>query len=229
MKRFLISPPFGNWLQSDDCTSVLGSFTWDARPGLLYHTLRSFRPVRGGWRNQIGLRNKGIRSINKFDPSVIYSLVGLNDGDWERMLEYIGDSSQIMLEINLGCPNVHRYGIEPNVLREYCKRFGVIAKLPATDAVDEIAAMCIESGVTFLHLCNTLPTPKGGISGQQLFQVNLPIVSRLAKRYPFKIIAGGGIYTTDNLMAYEQAGATYFSLSTVFLTPWRVKNILFHY
>lgn len=227
MKKFLISPPFGNWLRSADCTPVLGSFTWNARPGLIYHTLRSLRPVRGGWINQIGLRNKGIRSIKNFHPDFIYSLVGLYDGDWERMLDHCPE--RITVEINLGCPNVHEYGIPLPVLREYCEKFNVIAKLSPTGSVDEMAAMCIESGAMMLHCSNTLPTSKGGLSGMPLREINLPIVARLAMKYPHKIIAGGGIYNTDALMAYEATGATWFSLSTVWFTPWRVKPILMHY
>ena len=91
-----------------------GSFTWDARPGLIRHTLRSFRRIEGGWINQIGLRNKGIRSVKEFNPDLIYSLVGLDDGDWENMLDYCPYG--INIEVNLGCPNVHEYGIPPEVL-----------------------------------------------------------------------------------------------------------------
>jgi dihydroorotate dehydrogenase len=219
----LISPPFGNWIGSDKCTSVLGSFTWERRPGLIYNTLRSFRRVKGGWINQIGLRNPGIRSIKSFESRHVYSMVGLEEGDWERMLEYCPPG--IHVEVNLGCRNVHDYGIPVEVLKDYCRKFSVMAKLSPDENVDAMAAMCIEAGVGLLHLSNTVATPRGGLSGMPLFEVNLPIVTRLAARYPGRIVAGGGIYNRDILQAYERAGATYFSLSTVWLTPWRVKTI----
>jgi dihydroorotate dehydrogenase len=232
MKQFLISPPFGNfkWCQRQDCTPVLGSFTLEARPGLAYHTLRSFRRVQGGWINQIGLRNKGIRSITEFRTDVIYSLVGLEEGDWQRMWDICRPG--ITVEVNLGCPNVHEYGIPPSVLADYCAKFYVIAKLPPCltlgefSKLEEIAAMCIEAGVKFLHCSNTIPTPKGGISGHQLFEVNLPIVALLSRKYPGQIIAGGGIYHKDMIFMYSFAGASHFSLSTVWLTPWRVPGII---
>lgn len=223
MKRFLISPPFGNWVSHPKCTRVLGSFTWERRPGLLYHTLRSFRPVSGGWINQIGLRNKGIRSV-RFNPKHIYSLVGLADGDWERMLDYC--PAGLKVEINLGCPNVHEYGIHPKTLAEYCKKFTVIAKLSPGRRVYDVADMCMENGVSYLHCSNTIPTPQGGISGLPLLNVNMMIVCTLADSYPGKIIAGGGIYDSDYLRMYAIGGATHFSLSTVWMTPWRVSSIM---
>jgi dihydroorotate dehydrogenase len=223
LKPFLISPPFGNWIRSPECTSVLGSFTWEARPGLIYHAIRSLRHVKGGWINQIGLRNRGIRAIRRFEPRFIYSLVGLNDGDWERMLEHCPPG--LTIEVNLGCPNIHEYGIPPSVLKDYCTKFNVIAKLSPSGNVDEMAAMCVEAGA-LLHCSNTVPSPFGGISGLPLLIVNLPIVARLAARYPGKIIAGGGIYGREIVRAYAQAGATGFSLATVWFTPWRVSAIL---
>lgn len=224
MERFLISPPFGNWINVKGCTSVRGSFTWNKRPGLIRHTLRSFRHVEGGWINQIGLRNKGIRSVTKFEPNVIYSLVGLDDYDWENMANHCPVGTHV--EVNLGCPNVHQYRIPTGVLKHYCSKFIVTVKLTPDNAVDAMAAMCMEAGARYLHLSNTLPTPNGGISGRQLYAVNLPIVARLAKEYPGTIIAGGGIYSQDIVFAYKWVGASYFSLSTVFLTPWRVRSIL---
>jgi dihydroorotate dehydrogenase len=223
VKTFLISPPFGNWIGSRHCTRVLGSFTWERRCGLIYHTIRSLRPTQGGWINQIGLRNRGIRAC-KFETDAIYSLVGLVDGDWQRIMYHC--PTGLHVEVNLGCPNVHEYGIPFDVLRDYCALFVVGAKLPPTDDVDDIAAMCIEAGVRYLHCCNTIPTERGGESGRRLFEVNLPIVKRLAARYPGKVVAGGGIYDVASRDSYRAAGAVGFSLATVWLTPWRVRAIL---
>src|ERR1019366_2202583 len=223
MKKFIISPPFGNWIDSKKFTSVLGSFTWKARPGLLKHALKTFRPYEGGWINKIGLRNKGIRSIPYFEDRFIYSVVGLEDDDWERILYYIPPNTNV--EVNLGCPNVHEYGIPPSIMKDYCTKFNVIAKLSPDENIKETAAMCIEAGVQKLHVSNTLSDPngKGGISGRRLFRMNLDNVYVLSQKYPGKIIAGGGIYDKHVLRAYEWAGATNFSLSTVWLTPWRVR------
>ena len=89
-----------------------------------------------------------------------------------------------------------------------------------------MATMCMEAGVQHLHLSNTLPTPNGGISGGQLRRINLPIVERLADKYPGRIIAGGGIYLPEHVNMYQRLGATYFSLSTVWMNPWRAYSLL---
>jgi dihydroorotate dehydrogenase len=81
--------------------------------------------------------------------------------------------------------------------------------------------------VKLLHCSNTISTERGGESGKRLKALNLPIVERVAKRFPtIPIIAGGGIYSPQDVVDYRNAGATLFSLSTVFFTPWRVPAIL---
>ena len=225
MKRFLISPPFGNWFSDPDCTRVMGSYTLDRRWGLVWNSIKSLRKIEGGWVNRIGLRNPGLRSV-RFQPNRIYSVVGLAEHDWEGILEILGQR-WLPIEVNLGCPNVHRYGIPPDILSEYTRRYRVSAKLPPTEKVDKIAAMAVEAGVHYLHLSNTIPTPRGGESGKRLKEINLPIVERLHKCYPhIPIIAGGGIYSAEDVHDYEQAGATHFSLSTVWFRPGRARGIV---
>jgi dihydroorotate dehydrogenase len=230
MQRFLISPPFGNYISHSACTRIRGSYTWHHRPGLIYHTLRSLRPTEGGWVNQIGLRNKGLENIGKFNSEQIYSLVGLEADDWQLMFDHIRTFHYLdkpLIELNLGCPNVHKYGIPLEVLKKYCHFYRVIAKLPATDKIYDTAAMCVETGVDYLHCSNTLPTPDGGESGDRLFEFNLPIVARMAQLYPaIPIIAGGGIKDITTLKQYHQAGARIFSLATIWLTPWRAIKLL---
>ena len=57
-----ISPPFGNYLRTQNTISIKGSFTLHPRPGLfsqIFKTLHySFN--HNGWVNSIGLRNPGI-------------------------------------------------------------------------------------------------------------------------------------------------------------------------
>jgi len=233
LKPLIISPPFGNYINRPYATSVEGSFTYQRREGLIYHSLRSIRPVKGGWRNQIGLRNPGIQNVIIRDDAITsvvggFAPPGLNatGADWRVMLNYL--PSWAWPEVNLSCPNVHEYNISPETLAMYQQRFpNVIAKLPPTPQVDAMAAMCIEVGIKYLHLSNTIPTERGGISGEQLFEVNLPIVRRIAERYGDKviIIAGGGIYSLRQLMAYQSAGAKHFSISSIFFTPWRVSKV----
>lgn len=204
----------------------MGSYTLRPRSGLIWNTLKSLRPIRGGWVNRIGLRNKGIDSQRfKFGSSRIYSIVGIEPDDWEEMFYSIPD--WVPLELNLGCPNVHEYGIDPRILGYFCQHGKVGVKLPATDKVDAVAEMAMEAGVAYLHCSNTIPTPRGGESGRRLKQLNLPVIERLRNRYPtVPIVAGGGIYSSQDVADYASAGATNFSLSTIWFRPWAALNLL---
>lgn len=210
----------------------MGSYTWNPRPGLAWNALKSLRPIRGGWVNRIGLRNPGLAAaFNSISNEAVMSLAGIEDGDWERMVEFLwcllGDDKDRIVEINLGCPNVHEYGIDPDTLARYARHFTVIAKLPPTDAAYELAAMCSQSGVRILHLSNTIPTSRGGESGRRLKALNLPIVESMKSRYPeTTIVAGGGIYSGRDIVDYEKAGATHFSLSTIWFNPLRARRLL---
>lgn len=220
---FIISPPFGNYITAPNCTSVKGSFTWESRPGLIKQTLKTLRPAPGGWINQIGLRNRGIRNV-RFNDKHVYSLVGLEDGDWERMLNYCPNS--IRVEINLGCPNVHRYGIDRDVLRAYCRKFLVMVKLPPNASI-EMIKFCQNAGVSHLHMCNTLPSARGGISGRQLKPMVKDLLKIAREHAPgMSLVAGGGIYSPEDVRDYTALGAEHFSLSTIWFTPWRVPGVL---
>lgn len=234
MNTYLISPPFGNYIHLKGFTNVLGSFTWEYRPGLIWNALKYFRPVEGGFVNKQQLANKGIRNV-EFNNRDIFSVVGFNDGDWIQIYSHIiyniikNKLGKIILEINLGCPNTNEYGILPPTLKMMAESsyVDVIVKLPANYAYKEIACMAVECGVKYLHFSNTLPSARGGISGKQLYVANLPMVSWASEALKdVNIIAGGGITSIDNINAYRRAGATYFSLSTVFLNPIKAYRLI---
>lgn len=224
LPTYLISPPVGSWFGAPGAIRVFGSFTWLARPGRIGQVLRTVRPVPGGWVNAVGLRNPGIRSVD-FSPDHIYSLAGIDDGDWERMAYWIcAEPPLLTVELNLSCPNVHEYGIT----RRDVKRFNgrVIAKLPPTEAAWKLADICAEAGVEYLHFSNTIPSPIGGISGDALRRVNLPMVERAARCYPaIPIIAGGGIKSKQHETDYANAGARHFSISSGYLW-WRLARVI---
>lgn len=241
MKPIIVSPPFGNYIANSKVTSVLGSYTLKARHGRLlkvsqfvYDNLR--HPVPGGYRNRIGLRNKGISSIGGLLEDAIYSFVGLDPYDWEA-IRYVAleiprwGKFRPIVELNISCPNVHDYSISRKVLEQYGEDFNVIVKLPPDqEKILPLVEMCGEAGVRFLHLSNTVPSEIGGLSGYPLKLINLPIVEMIARRYPnLRIIGGGGIYEWQDLLDYYRAGAIYFSTSTVWLKPWKARRIVKRY
>ena len=237
----LISPPFGNYISLDECTSVKGTYTYFKRRGLIKQILKTLRPVKGGLRNSIGLRNKGICNIKKYDRDCIYSITALKATSktyyppWSAIHFQI--PKRVSLELNIGCPNVSNI----SELRDYhaihfIKKFNnVIVKVPPTFKLDDIIRIH-DLGITKFHLSNTLPMVDHngngyGISGKRLKVQNLLLIESVASYFttqntPVSIIAGGGIYREKDVHDYYNVGATDYSLSTVFFTPWRVPEVL---
>lgn len=233
LARFLISPPFGNFMGFPGAERVMGSYTLEPRPGRVGQVLRTMRPIPGGWVNAIGLRNPGLRDI-VLRQDRIYSIAGINSGDWARMGDILGGAELVWprIELNLSCPNTNEYGITRGEIERFTRDLRpyldtVIAKLPPTEAAWPLADLCAEAGVDYLHFSNTIPSPVGGISGDPLRRINLPMVGRAAKRYPtIPIIAGGGIKTDLHVRQYSDAGARHFAIGTGCLHPLRTWGIL---
>lgn len=223
-KKFIISPPFGNHIEREWAYSVKGSYTVNARPGLWWAALKTFRKHPGGWVNKIGLKNEGIYNIEYKDEH-IYSFAPLKNADY---LNFISMPAK-HVEINISCPNAKVDYTDYFYLKRMVERYEtVIVKLPPMREQCRILFdKTYDCGVKYFHLCNTYPTLKGGISGKELKTVSLRRIELLKRRIDdITIIGGGGIYTKQDLIDYQNAGADIFSLSTVWLTPWRVKNII---
>ncbi len=219
-----ISPPFGNYFRYANAISIRGTFTAYPRKGLVYHTLRSLRPVRGGWRNQIGFRNRGIANVKmSMDFNSVQSICGLSSQEWEILYYMIPQGTKI--ELNLSCPNVATISISDAQLQMFLHKFPqLIAKVRYDIPTKEVKRI-VDMGVMNIHCSNTIPTPKGGISGKPLKTVNLPNIERIAKYSP-NLIAGGGIYSPQDAKDYRDAGANDISISTVYITkPWNIPRI----
>lgn len=221
-----INPPFGNYIKRKDCISIKGTFTWDRRPGLIMQTMKTLRKIPGGWVNSIGFRNKGMRNIKECDKKSIYSIAAL-DGNWLPFYENIPRWSRI--EINLGCPNVSNYTMTYPTLKKFCNKFPILSvKVNPYIEADEIVKL-YESGVKTFHLSNTIPSERGGISGDQLREQNLKQVEMFSNLNLIDtgLIVGGGIYKPDHVRQYRDAGALNdFSLSTIWFTPWLVPAVI---
>lgn len=187
------------------------------------------RPVwrSGGWVNRIGLRNPGLPSIRRFRPDAIYSLAAITPADWAAMAALVPDGANV--EVNLGCPNGGEHAIAPDILADLARRCAWLSvKLPPQPEALAVAEQAVACGVAALHLCNTLPTARGGESGPRLRAAALPLVREARRRFGprLRIIGGGGIYAPDDVAAYREAGADHFSLATIWFTPWRALALL---
>lgn len=187
-------------------------------------TVKTFRKIKGGWVNKIGLRNKGIYNVD-FNRNDWFSIAGINN-DWDIFAEYI--PAWVKLELNLSCPNVNSYVITDKQLARFATKYSnIIIKYPPT-IVPSIVFDHYNIGVRRVHIANTLPTERGGISGKPLKPYNLAAVKAIAKigLPELRIVGGGGVYTVQDAVDYINAGATSISLSTGLFNPYQAYKII---
>jgi len=148
----------------------------------------------------------------------------MQEGEWKSLLECI--PAHVALELNLSCPNVSLSLISPDILTQFLDRYPSLQIKMKPFYNEHLVGRMIDVGVKTIHMSNTIATPKGGISGRQLKDINLANVEKLAKVFTGRIVAGGGIYDRQDVIDYRNVGATDFSISTAYITkPWHIKEI----
>lgn len=223
---YFISAPFGNYINTENTVSVTGSWTLIGRPGLMKQIVKTLRYTRAGWRNNIGLRNKGLfYAIENHREGDVMSLSAFYS--WSGFQMRIDPSWSV--EINISCPNtgsqidelLQGYKLWPNSEREWC-----IAKVsPLVD--EKVLDKLVEAGYNTIHASNTLPSDKGGLSGKVLVPYTMKTLSYIKKTHPHvQVIAGGGVTCKQDAQDYLNAGANHISLGTVCFTPWKLKGII---
>lgn len=224
---FFISPPFGNYISRPNAISIAGSYTLNQRRGRAIRVIKSLRPIKDGWVNKIGLRNCGIKNVS-FVNDKIYSIAAFRNSDWEEFLSIIPETV-FGVELNLGCPNEGAILDIGKQVEKYVKKYRFVSlKLsPSSLALLQVdGGLC--HGVKYFHLCNTLSTQRGGESGKRLKKISLMLIREARKCYgdDFEIIAGGGIYSIEDVKDYQQAGANHFSLATIWFKPLTALRVL---
>lgn len=228
--RLYISAPFGNYYSHPCAISVLGTFTLKHRAGFIkkwWRVLKTLRPYHGGWINKLGLPNPGISAAPKPTNNSVISLHGFDKDEWFRLQHTAYAMGWRKVELNLSCPNVTASTIDEAV---YAVRsailFGmdVIAKLGPVKPMQFVRPLS-EAGVTKFHLCNTIPTPNGGISGAGLKPFSLWAVEEVRKHYPWAhIIGGGGINNAQDVQDYINAGANDVAIGGGLLNPFTARK-----
>lgn len=257
MHPLVVSAPFGNYHRflakviGPDFTPTLGTFTWEKRGWFtkpfgnpimrMLLTLR-YSPTFKSWKNRIGLKNPGIRSLTKYQvrcgytddhvgfvpkdgldlSTKIISIYGWNMEEWGNLISVCKDLKPLGIEINASCPNVHKPPFSNSLFAKALQANAeVVVKLPPV-GFQKIAAMAWAEGVRTFHATNTLPTPKGGLSGKALLPVALEAVRQLRETYPTAtIIGGGGVTTLEDALEFKAKGANRVAVGSVLFTPWR--------
>jgi dihydroorotate dehydrogenase len=140
------------------------------------------------------------------------------------------------VEINLSCPNLPENTVpklidndSPMMFTAFeKKRDWCIAKVSPFITGKELHHVVEKLNFRQIHLANTIPTNKGGLSGPALKQYVLQLIHYVRGMWGdhITIIAGGGIRTEDDITEYMDAGANHISLGTVCFNPFKLRKLL---
>ncbi len=217
-----------------------GSGTWDilANPDFPYdhyvHKTLTYLPCQGrihGWGywgngmvNRVGLANRGLEHFEeKIVPQIpidfIASIYGTHELEWVFLTEGLDAINSVKaIEVNLSCPNVNDQHLASIGIQKVMKVVAsktdkpIYAKLGPHHSIYSALA-CQNNGASKVVLCNSLPTPRGGLSGPPIKSLVLDLISDLANTETFTIpvIGMGGINGLDDeesISEYLAAGAT---------------------
>lgn len=230
INKIFLSPPFSNiYPNIKGSTRIVGTYTLHKRKGM-HRILTTLRKTKFGWLNKVGLRNPGIKKFNK--KNAIVSIALQSTDEWPEFIEILKKKKQKYnikgIEFNVSCPNHNVSNITNEIIKEAKTELNlVIIKIPHNSLKENIDKFC-KSNADILHISNTKKTNKGALSGRSLMDQNLLDIVYIREKFGYskKIIAGGGIYSFEDLLLYKKAGADYFSLSTSLLNPFKVFNII---
>ncbi|MDP4014481.1 MAG: hypothetical protein U0990_08130 [Candidatus Nanopelagicales bacterium] len=228
VQPLVISAPFGNYVHPPGTTPTLGTYTAarrGGRPAAFGRALLTVRYYRrlGAWVNRIGLRNPGIDRLGdgpRIQQSIV-SIHGFEPADWTYLLRRIAKITPLAVELNISCPNVGEMSW-PSTLFDDALATGVpvIVKLPPI-RFEKLAGDAAASGVTWFHACNTLPVPRGGMSGAPLLPLSIACVRWLRSELGLEamIIGGGGIRSPQDVEEFAAAGADRFAIGSLAMRP----------
>jgi len=172
------------------------------------------------------------------DKFLLISIAGTTPDEFRQLTKKLSPYAD-GLELNLSCPNVKQGGLQigndSRIVRETVSTVTsltnkpVFVKLaPNLANIVETAMAAIEAGANGLTAINTkgpeeykfegydvLTNKKGGKSGREIITLGLSCVQKLADNFSnIPIIACGGIFSVNDVLAYENAGASAFGIGS---------------
>jgi dihydroorotate dehydrogenase len=238
MDRVIIGAPFGNWriFRFRDTTPTIGSYTWENRGGIptqLWRVVKTVRysPSTQTWVNKLSLPNRGICTLRHADvKDRILNIYGFDAEEWRYLVDFANDLQPEALEFNLSCPNaghpVYISEVIPAIRRAVDYGINVIVKLPPVRWM-LYANYCYHLGVRRFHCCNTIPVPRGGLSGKALIPFVLWAITELRDTwaYDIDITAGGGITCLADVNNYIKRGADRVAIASMLFNPFNWPKI----
>jgi len=209
--------------------------------------------------NAVGLANPGIGGIGLFvkrartyGVPVVVSVGGSRLPEYAEVAEEAERCGASAVELNLGCPNVERGGIEVGrdpaqvfrVVKDASSvvRIPIVVKLGVSDRLVDSAAKAMEGGARALTLINTvrgmsidvyslkpvLSNISGGLSGASIHPIAVWAVYSVFREIPADIIGVGGVLTWKDAAELILAGARAVQVGTaiVYRGPNVVRSIV---
>lgn len=231
MNKLIIGAPFGNYIKVNGITSTLGTYTLHKRAGVLKRLWRALSTIRyypklGSWNSKLGLPSPGIDSLQLEDvKDHILSIHGFNSPEWVMLYIAAQKLNPLAIELNISCPNVAKTSVKETL--EFVEGItnegsvtNVIAKLPPVRWMDYAIPLWY-NGITKFHLCNTITTPSGSLSGKILKQYSLWAVEEVKQKWgnDVTVIGGGGITEIKDIQDYLTAGVDHVAVASMLLNP----------
>lgn len=224
----IISAPFGNYFNFRGTINTVGTYTLDYRAGFLKRFWKIASTVRYDRRtqsciNKLELPNPGIAKAPKAQNNII-SIAGFSSIQWINLIQSCIELGYKNIELNISCPNINKgnnlhelKSVAQTALRE---KVNLIAKLPPVKWL-EIGDVLWNYGISTFHLCNTIPTPGGGLSGKVLKQYSLWAIEDFKRVFKdqAKLIGGGGISRKEDIQDYLNAGADEVAIGSMLFNP----------
>ena len=243
--KTFIAAPFGNYIKHPNAISVTGTWTLHARGNRFNSIIKTLRYNRKekGWVNRLGLPNPGLQvGLRKTRKTHILSIAEIEKDDFSVMSDMIPNTMNV--EVNLSCPNLPNSTV-PKLTDNYSPyqfttlsmeskyspklvgRDWCIAKVSPFITGEELHHVIEKLNFRQIHLANTIPIKKGGLSGPALKPYVLQLIHYVRGIWGNRvtIIAGGGIRTKRDISEYMDAGADHISLGTVCFNPFRLRKL----
>lgn len=233
-RKLYVAAPFGNYLSFPGCVSVSGSFTVRRRAGFFGRVWRAVRTIRydsrsGAWFNRMGLPSPGLSGIPRAKEGTLVSLFGFDGSEWTLLFDAALRNGHGEAELNLSCPNVNKPSDWlDGTLRAIASERNIefIAKLPPV-GYESLGNELFDLGIRKFHLCNTVKTERGGMSGKPLKPYSIAAINWFRGRFgrEVELIGGGGISCVEDVTDYLDAGADHVSIGSMLFDPFSWRRI----
>ncbi|MCS6919285.1 MAG: HisA/HisF-related TIM barrel protein [Fimbriimonadales bacterium] len=243
-------------LNPRDFAIVVKTLTLRPRKGNLrwYAPWRCVRLIRGGAVNAVGLTNPGVDwwlracypRMRRMGLQIVVSVYPESLDEARAFAQKLRPLQIAAIELNASCPNVaHCEADAVSHVRQMAETLAdtghpLIVKV-GYDQPYVAIARALEGVAEAIHAINAVPwrlvypsqpSPLarlggGGVSGEPIRPFVREAVQRLADATTLPIVAGGGIYTLQDLQELWTLGARAFSIGTLFLrAPWMPNRLV---